>query len=586
MAILFTSLFCVAFRVEKVQASGTIYISADGSVVPDTAPISTVDNVTYILTSNINDSIVVERNNIVVDGAGYMAQGTGSEVGIDLSDRNNVTIQNIAIKKFLAGIGLLRSSNNTITGNYLTANNNHGIYLGSSSNYNSLFRNNITNNPYGIVLVDSHSNSISENNITNNGYGEYISWSSKNIVTANSVAKNKRGVSLSNSPDNVLRDNSIDNNDYNFDVSASHFPTSAFINDVDESNTVNGKPIYYWVNRQNDKIPADAGYIALVNSENIAVEDLNLTHNVQGILIAYSTNITIQNNLITENSNGIHLAWSTNNHIVQNDITANTMVGVYLWPLSSNNIIARNIIANNWRGIGLTGSSNNAIIYGNNITNNDYGINLFDCDGNTIYHNNFINNTNYQASVGMSSYNNIWDNGYPSGGNYWSDYNGTDTNHDGIGDSNYTINADNNDRYPLMGMFSSFNTSLGKYTNIISNSTIEDFTYFESNSTIRMHVSNMTGNQTHGFVRITIPHALMTEPYNITVDGVNPTYWNYTLHDNGTHRWIYFAYEHSTLEIIIVPEFPSLIILPLVMVVSLLTALACKGRKRKARLYN
>ncbi len=127
-----------------------------------------------------------------------------------------------------------------------------------------------------------------------------------------------------------------------------------------------------------------------------------------------------------------------------------------------------------------------------------------------------------------------------------------------------------------MGMFHSFNTTLGKYVNVISNSTIDSFRYFESNSTIRMHVSNMTADQTHGFCRVSIPYEVMSEPFTVTIDGANPTYWNYTLYDNGTHRWIYFEYEHTTREIVIVPEFPSFLVLPLFMTATLLAVIVSR----------
>jgi hypothetical protein len=38
-------------------------------------------------------------------------------------------------------------------------------------------------------------------------------------------------------------------------------------------------------------------------------------------------------------------------------------------------------------------------------------------------------------------------------GNYWSDYEGTDGDNDGIGDTPYRINSDNNDEYPLIEKF-------------------------------------------------------------------------------------------------------------------------------------
>jgi hypothetical protein len=51
-------------------------------------------------------------------------------------------------------------------------------------------------------------------------------------------------------------------------------------------------------------------------------------------------------------------------------------------------------------------------------------------------------------------YPNFWDNG--SEGNYWSNYNGTDANRDGIGDTPYIIEVNSTDRYPLMSIIPEF----------------------------------------------------------------------------------------------------------------------------------
>jgi len=64
---------------------------------------------------------------------------------------------------------------------------------------------------------------------------------------------------------------------------------------------------------------------------------------------------------------------------------------------------------------------------------------------NTFYRNTVINN---DKNVESSSSVNFWDNGEE--GNYWSDYNGTDSNGDGIGDIPYIIDENNRDNFPLM----------------------------------------------------------------------------------------------------------------------------------------
>jgi hypothetical protein len=73
----------------------------------------------------------------------------------------------------------------------------------------------------------------------------------------------------------------------------------------------------------------------------------------------------------------------------------------------------------------------------------------------------------------------------------------------------------------------------------------------------------------------------MNETYHVTIDGVEPYYVNYTLYDNSTHRWIYFNYEHSTPEIVIVSEFPLFLILPLFMMATLLAVIAYRRKRTR-----
>ena len=780
--LLLVAVFGVVLNVPVVRASGTIYIRADGSIDPPTAPITTVDNVTYTLIDNVasdTDGIVVERDNIVVDGAGYTMTGSGSGNGATLTDRSNVTVKNTTIKNFYygtylnhtnkialinnnianngigillnsslisivsgnnvtnndwAGVGLISSSNNSISGNSVTNNTWDGVGLTSSSNCNSISGNNIANNHDGIYLSDSSSNSIYHNNfrdntqqrdtfnntwghgypsggnywsdyvgadvksgpnqdqlgsdglgdtsytidvnntdryplmhpwsplhvhnintglgyatiqeainapetldghaifveagtyyenvvvnktvlligenrsttiidangidnvvdvkadgvviegfvIQNSGYdasgihvgdcaqvtirnntiinndlaGINVWFSSYNSISENNIRNNYYGIVLQYSVENTLRNNHMSDNKRNFFIWGD--TPSYFYHDIDSSNTVDDKPMCYWLDQHNRSVPSDAGYVALIHSSNITVQNLDLNNNGQGVLLVQTENSIIGGNTITNNR------WS-----------------VYLL-FSSNNTVSENSLVNSGSGIYLSDSSTNTI-YGNSVANNYVGIDLsyhfYPSTNNTIYNNNFVNNTEQVYISTHPSHANFWDNGYPSGGNYWSNYTGVDLNHDGIGDSYQVIDEYNTDHCPLMGMFHSFNALLGYHVDVISNSTIEDFGYFESNNTLIMHVSNTTSNQTFGFIRICIPHALMNETYHVTIDGAEPYYVSYTLYDNGTHRWIYFDYEHSILEIIVVPEFPSFLILPLFMVMTLLAVSIYRRRK-------
>jgi parallel beta-helix repeat protein len=172
VVMLLLGLFVAAFRIQPVKSSGTIYIRTDGSIDPSGSPISTVDNVTYTFFGNITDSIVVERDNIAVNGAGYTVQGTGSGYGFFLYNTDSVTIRNTNIVNFEYGILLQTSPNSTISRNNLTT-NSIGIYLYMTSS-NNVSGNNIKNNSVGIELGLSSNNFIHHNNFVDNANQFFI----------------------------------------------------------------------------------------------------------------------------------------------------------------------------------------------------------------------------------------------------------------------------------------------------------------------------------------------------------------------------------------------------------------------------
>jgi len=463
----------LAFNVQPVKASGTIYIRADGSVV-GTDKISNVNNVTYTFTDNINDSIVVERNNIIIDGAGFTVDGQGGGYGIDLSNRSYVTVKNVRITDFSTGAHLAFSNNNNITNNDLL-NNIGGIFAYSSNN---------------------------------------------NVITNNRVFTNtNNGISLNRSNNNTIAQNYLSRD------------------------------------------------------------------NIYGITLAYSCNNTLTHNNITNNDYGIHIHSTSENNLVVGNNASNYFYGIYLNAVIKNTLVANNLY-NNDCGICLWNSHNN-ICANNNVLNNSQGIDLGNSRNNLIFHNNFVNN-DAQASVTLG-YANVWDDGYPSGGNYWSNYMGVDfksgisqnsTGSDGIGDAKYVINQNNTDGFPLMALLYTFDAGIWDETNrcveVISNSTISNFRINMTEKTIRFNAAGETGM---GFCRIIIPNAIIQtlwlNNYAVLVNGLPVEFRNWTDTEN---TYIYVNYTHSEHEIIIVPEFPSAIILTLFMVLTMFVAAFAEKR--------
>jgi parallel beta-helix repeat protein len=323
---------------------------------------------------------------------------------------------------------------------------------------------------YGVYIQNSVNSSIRENIFTKNNRGIFITGCT-NIMVANNVVSNDSGTSIyiGNSVNVTLRNNELIGNAYGLGVAGRSI--SEYAHDIDVSNTIDGKPIYYFVNQSNKIVPANAGFVGVVNSVNITVKDMTLSNNRQGLLFAYTKNSTIQNVTVANNIGGILLFYSSNNNIFNNTITSSRDFGISISSYSNNNTVSNNFILKNKStifnettdGIRLENHVAANKIINNTISNNTNNIRVALSEAthaNEIYHNNFINSTLREYNDQLSI--NAWDDGYPSGGNYWSDYTGVDQKNgpnqdipgsDGIGDTPYVIDADNQDRYPLMNPY-------------------------------------------------------------------------------------------------------------------------------------
>ena len=114
--------------------------------------------------------------------------------------------------------------------------------------------------------------------------------------------------------------------------------------------------------------------------------------------------------------------------------------GIAFFASCSNNIIfANNITGFHGQAIRTVFTCSNNTIYGNYVANNGFAIVLQDgATDNTFYINIFTaDSCKIQIDDGVKG--TRWDNG--TIGNYWGDYNGTDSNGDGIGDTPYIVNG-------------------------------------------------------------------------------------------------------------------------------------------------
>ncbi len=351
------------------------------------------ENRDYTVIKGKKEEWVIKVSSSYVTVNGFTIQNLDyNGEGVQLEDVEYCVISNNRINANGCSIFLSYSSNNFLTYNIIEV-AGVGLILDYSNN-NIIQGNKISNCSVAGIYIELSDNNILANNVLNNNDdGLYLSYSSNNTILNNTITSSYSfGLSMSTCFNNTLRGNRLIGNCYNLRVVSWRWGATDFYHNIDTSNTINGKPIYYLVEKSNLIVDesTNAGFVALVSCNNIEVKNLVLENNSCGILVVNTTHSRISNIKACNNMDGIEVDSSSYN-ILSNNTLSNNEAGVVLW-ISHDNLIFNNsitgsehygVLVNGYNYPYISNSSYN-IITGNIIKESRIGLSLGWSIGNTI----------------------------------------------------------------------------------------------------------------------------------------------------------------------------------------------------------
>ena len=344
-------------------------------------------------------------NNDVLEN--IITTGSYEDDGIFLSnsDYNNVTFNMISDRYESSGISLSASDYNNISGNTIS---NSGIGLEiHNSGYNFVSANLIVNstdpwvnpenfdpdydNGVGLQITSSTLNIISKNDISDCEFlGIYISDSNNHSIWENTVMNSGiDDIHLIDTPFIDMALNEMYGSGLYFEISTNDLNDT----NIETSNLVNGKSIYFYVNRsglgQADFI--NAGQIFLFGCHDIVISGLEFDLVTTGITMVYSFNNTISLNEASNNSRwAFSLTSCDYNSILNNDVTRSSII---LKVCNYTKFIGNNAFYSKTDGVSFENCHNNHISGNTASYNNEIGFKLHTTN-NVLIHNNIANNNN------------------------------------------------------------------------------------------------------------------------------------------------------------------------------------------------
>ncbi len=277
---------------------------------------------------------------------------------------------------------------------------NVGIYIGNTTLYfviRDCYLHDATGYSthigYGVNLYNVTNGSIAGNVFDNNERSVYIgepySKPSRNIVIWDNIITSHgyyySGIMLWNAMNIDVENNTINGVGIDIQGNSSYWGTYTITSD----NTVNGKPVYYFANRNYYymRFSEDAGEIIVVNASYLKIENVNMDGYGSNILLLNSSGVYVYNSSL--NRGEIKSDRSRQVHIVNNTLNG----GDIMLLSTSSGIIERNRVINSRYGMYLSGSDYN-IINGNYLFGQSYaGLNLWSSSYNSMT-NNYIEGAN------------------------------------------------------------------------------------------------------------------------------------------------------------------------------------------------
>jgi len=352
------------------------------------------------------------------------------ECGIYINSvaEGSVTIYNNTLINNTNGIIIWNSNNLNVTYNTCQNSIESGIFV-YYSNVTHIDHNMCSSNWRGIDLIHAYESSITNNTCSDNYNGIHTSRSDGSFYLNNTCTENTHtGIQLwfsssstvtnnrcyMNKEDGVLifrsEESKVENNTFIQDgLDIREETTDAYSSYIVSNNTVNGKPLGFFVNLKGTTITEEYGQIILINCEKVILMHQSINQTSYGITLIFCTSCTVKDNQISFSKKGILIKLSNSIHILNNFCLNNQYSGIHL--IDSPKIEIRNNTCTNNTHSGIyLDDSIEAIIESNFCSESIYGIWLGIADNSTITKNlcskNYFDGLFDWTSLFLSIYNN------------------------------------------------------------------------------------------------------------------------------------------------------------------------------------